>query len=102
MTCDPIITLIQRSTKEDPQQNRLRVPFEESKLQIMNGEPGLRTFTALVNGVTFKVTGLRNNEVRTLDISSAMRPGKKNIVYVKGHGPQNASATVVLSDGSVQ
>jgi hypothetical protein len=102
VTCDPIITLIQRSTKTDPQQNRLRVPAEESKVQIMNGEPGLRTFTALVNGVTFKVTGLRNNEVRTLDISSAMRPGNKNIVYVKGHGPQNASATVVLSDGSVQ
>ncbi|MFL6233051.1 MAG: DUF3344 domain-containing protein [Thermoanaerobaculia bacterium] len=102
VTCDPVITLIQRSSKEDPQQNRLRVPAEESKIQIMNGEPGLRTFTALVNGVTFKVTGLRNNEVRTLDVSSAMRAGNKNIVYVKGHGPQNASATVVLSDGSVQ
>jgi hypothetical protein len=102
VTCDPIITLIQRSTKEDPQQNRLRVPAEESKIQIMNGEPGLRTFTALVNGVTFKVTGLRNNEVRTLDVSSAMRAGNKNVVFVKGHGPQNASATVVLSDGSVQ
>jgi len=102
VTCDPIITLVQRSTKNDPQSSRTRVSQAENKIQIMNGEPGLRTFTALVNGVTFKVTGLRNNEVRTLDISSAMRPGTKNIIYVKGHGPQSASATVVISDGSVQ
>jgi hypothetical protein len=102
VTCDPIITLVQRSTKNDPQSSRTRVSQAENKIQIMNGEPGLRTFTALVNGVTFKVTGLRNNEVRTLDISSAMRPGDKNIIYVKGHGPQSASATVVISDGSVQ
>jgi len=102
VTCDPVISLIQRSTKNDPQANRVRVSQEENKIQIMNGEPGLRTFTALVNGTTFKVTGLRNNEVRTIDISSAMRPGNKNVIYVKGHGPQNASAMVVISDGSVQ
>jgi Protein of unknown function (DUF3344) len=102
VTCDPIISLVQRSTKTDPQANRVRVSQEENKIQVMNGAPGLRTFTALVNGTTFKVTGLRNDEVRTIDISSAMRPGNKNVIFVKGHGPQNASATVVISDGSVQ
>lgn len=102
VTCDPIITLVQRSTKEDPQKTRLKVSQAEDKIQIMNGTPGLRTVTALVNGVTFKTTGLRNGEVRTLDISSAMKPGNKNIIYVKGHGPQGGSATAVVSDGSVQ
>jgi hypothetical protein len=102
VTCDPIITLVQRSTKDDPQTSRVKVSQAENKIQIMNGAPGFRTFTALVNGVTFKVTGLRNDEVRTLDVSSAMRPGNKNVVFVKGHGPQNSSATVVISDGSVQ
>jgi len=102
VTCDPVISLVQRTTKNDPQANRVRVSQEENKIQIMNGAPGLRTFTALVNGTTFKVTGLRNDEVRTIDISSAMRPGNKNVIYVKGHGPENASAMVVISDGSVQ
>jgi hypothetical protein len=97
-----VISLVQRSTKNDPQANRVRVSQEEDKIQIMNGEPGLRTFTALVNGTTFKVTGLRNDEVRTIDISSAMRPGNKNVIYVKGHGPESSSAMVVISDGSVQ
>jgi hypothetical protein len=102
VTCDPIISLVQRSTKTDPQANRVRVSQAENKIQIMNGAPGLRTVTALVNGTTFKVTGLRNDEVRTIDISSAMRPGNKNVIFIKGHGPQNASATAVISDGSVQ
>jgi hypothetical protein len=101
-SCDPVITLVQRSVKGDPQQVRLRVPQEEGKIQILNGAPGLRTVTALVNGVTFKTTGLRNGEVRTLDVSSAMRPGNKNVVFLKGHGPLNGGATIILSDGSVQ
>jgi hypothetical protein len=101
VTCDPVLTLVQRSTKEDPQQNRIRVPQAEGKIQIINSAPGLRTVTALVNGVTFKTTGLRNGEVRTLDVSSAMRPGNKNVLYFKGHGPRNGSATLVVSDGTV-
>jgi hypothetical protein len=101
-TCDPVISLIQRSTKDDPQNSRVRVSQAESRIQILNSAPGLRTVTALVNGITFKATGLRNGEVRTLDVSSAMHPGSKNIIYVKGHGPQGGSATVVISDGSVR
>jgi hypothetical protein len=102
VTCDPIITLVQRSTTVDPQNTRVRVPQAENKIQIMNGAPGLRTVNALVNGVTFKATGLRNGEVRTIDVSSAMRPGSKNVIYLKAHGPRGGSATVAISDGSVQ
>ena len=102
MTCDPVISLVQRSTKVDPQNTRVRVPQAENKIQIINGAPGLRTVNALVNGVNFKTTGLRNGEVRTIDVSSAMRPGNKNVIYLKAHGPQWGSATVVISDGSVQ
>jgi hypothetical protein len=102
VTCDPFIELVQRSTKADPQKTRLRVSQEENKIQIINGTPGLRTVTALVNGVTFKTSGLRNGEVRTIDVSSAMRAGNKNIIYIKGHGPLGGSATAVVSDGSVQ
>jgi hypothetical protein len=101
-SCDPVITLVQRSVKGDPQQVRLRVPRAENKIKIINGAPGLRTVTALVNNVTFKVTRLRNGEVRTIDVSSAMRAGNRNVIFLKGHGPQNGAATIVISDGSVQ
>jgi len=101
-SCDPVISLVQRSTKEDPLQSRVRVSQAENKIKVINSAPGLRTFTALVNGITFKISGMRNGEIRTIDVSSAMRPGNKNIIYVKGHGPVNGSATVVISDSSVQ
>jgi hypothetical protein len=100
--CDPVISLVQRSTKTDPLETRVRVTQAENKIKVINSAPGLRTFTALVNGITFKISGLRNGEIRTIDVSSAMRPGDKNIIYVKGHGPVNGSATVVISDDSVQ
>jgi len=48
------------------------------------------------------VTGLKDGENRTIDISSAMHAGDNNVVVVKGHGPQNSSAMAVISDGSVQ
>ena len=100
-SCDPVISLVQRSTKSDPVETRVRVTQAENKIQVINSAPGLRTFTALVNGITFKMSGLRNGEVRTIDVSSAMRPGNKNVIYLKAHGPQGGSATVVISDGSV-
>jgi len=48
------------------------------------------------------VTRLRNGEVRTIDVSSAMRAGNRNVIFLKGHGPVNGAATIVISDGSVQ
>jgi hypothetical protein len=102
VTCDPIITLVQRSASADPQKTKNLVPEAENKLLIMNGAPGLRNFEANVNGVKFKVTGLKDGENRTIDISSAMHAGDDNVVVVKGHGPQDSSAMAVLSDGSVQ
>jgi hypothetical protein len=102
LTCDPIITLVQRSANVDPQKTKNLVPEAEDKILIMNGAPGLRNFEANVNGVKFKVTGLKDGENRTLDIKSAMHAGDDNVVVVKGHGPKDSSAMAVISDGSVQ
>lgn len=101
VTCDPIISLVQRSAGVDPQRTTAAVPQEENKLLVMNSSPGLRNLEATVNGVKFKLTGLKDGENRTLDISSALHAGA-NTVSVKGHGPVNSSAMVVISDGSVQ
>ena len=74
----------------------------ENTVLIMNGDPGLKKLTTVVNGVVFKTTGLRDGEVRSIDISSALKPGDRNKILVKGHGPKDSTAMVVVSDGSVQ
>jgi hypothetical protein len=102
ITCDPIITLVQRSIGGDPQKSKGHVSQAENTVLIMNGTPGLKNLTTTVNGVVFRATGLRNGETRSIDISSALRPGTENKVLVKGHGPKDSSAMVVVSDGSVQ
>lgn len=102
VTCDPVITLVQRSAGTDPEKTKSLVDQAEDKILILNGTPGLRNFEARVNGVKLKVTGLKDGETRTLDISSAMVPGSNNVITVKGHGPVNGSAMAVVSDGSVQ
>jgi len=102
VTCDPIITLVQRSLNGDPQKSKGRVSQAENTVLIMNGSPGLKNLTTVVNGVVFRTTGLRNGETRSIDISSALRPGTNNKVIVRGHGPKDSTATVVVSDGSVQ
>lgn len=102
VTCDPVITLVQRSSTTDPQGSKSLVDQAENKILIMNSTPGLKNLEVAVNGTKFKVTGLKDGENRTLDISRAMVPGSKNSITVKGHGPVSSSAMVVVSDGSVQ
>src|SRR4029079_8426309 len=100
--CDPLITLVQRNASTDDQQSRYHVDQAESKIMLINGTPGLKNFEATVNGMKFKVTGLKNGEQRLLDVSSAMLPGAGNQVTVTGHGRKGSGANVVISDGSVQ
>ena len=100
--CDPIVSLIQRDPKTDPASTLSDVPQAENQLLVMNGKPGLKNFEATVNGYRFKVTGLKDGEQRAIDVSSAMLPGASNVITVKGHGPKDSWATVVVSDGSVQ
>jgi hypothetical protein len=102
ITCDPVITLVQRSTSTDPQGTRAQVDQSENKVLIMNSTPGLKNLEISVNNTKIKVTGLKDGENRTVDVSSAMVPGNKNVITVKGHGPQNSSAMVAISDGSVR
>jgi hypothetical protein len=102
VTCDPVITLVQRSSSTDPQATRAQVDQAENKVLIMNSTPGLKNLEVTVNGAKLKVTGLKDGENRTLDVASTMHPGSNNVITVKGHGPQNSSAMVVISDGSVQ
>jgi hypothetical protein len=102
VTCDPVVTLVQRSSTTDPQATKAQVGQTENKVLILNSTPGLNNLEITVNSTKYKVTGLKNGENRTLDVSSAMRAGNNNVVTFKGHGPQGSSAMLVVSDGSVK
>jgi hypothetical protein len=102
LNCDPIITLVQRRADTDDEKSKFHVDQAENKIMVINGTPGLKNFVAKVNGVKFKLTGLKDGEKRVLDVSSSMFPGADNKVTVTGHGPKDSWANVVISDGSVQ
>jgi hypothetical protein len=51
-----------------------------------------------VNGRIFLLARMKNGEGRTLDASSAMFPGDRNVVEVTAFGKPGTSATLVIHD----
>jgi hypothetical protein len=70
------------------------VPASEHILTVTNGKLGLEELLIGVNGKTL-VVRLRNNESRTLNLSSLMTR-TSNSVSLEGRGPENAQASVLL------
>jgi hypothetical protein len=96
--CDPVVDLNVRESGEPAAKTYTDLPAVESKITITNGDPGLRRLDVTVNGKTWKVTGLADNEVRTLDVASAMVAGDNNTITVKGYGRPGAQALIVIAD----
>lgn len=97
-SCDPVLTLTIRENGRPVSETIPGLPRQESLVTIYNGMPGLQNLSIEVNGIRFRVTGLRDNEQRTLDISSAMRPGDGNVVKLTATGKPGGSATVMIHD----
>lgn len=97
--CDPILTLVVRDSNSPIVQTHADVPQIEDTVTVTNGAPGLKNLEIVVNGTKFKVTGLKDNEEQTIDISSALLPGENNVVTLKGHGKKGSSASVMIWDG---
>lgn len=98
LTCDPIQALISRDDEKPEAQTYNDVPRAEDKITIMNGNPGLKKVTIIVNGVKYKVKDLSNGETTMIDIAPAMHPGN-NVVTIKGNGKKGSSADIVIWDG---
>jgi hypothetical protein len=94
--CDPVLAQLSKSQATQIFRN---IPQAESKITIENGRPGYRQVRALVNGHSFALLDLRAGEVRTIDASSAMKPGNVNTIIVRASGPPNATADVLIWDG---
>jgi hypothetical protein len=54
----------------------------------------------LANGRRFVADNLRNDEVRLVDVSRAMRPGDHHAIVIRGSGPNDGAADVLIWDGS--
>ena len=93
-----MITLVVRERGRPATATFSGLPRAESKVQVLNGTPGIRNLLVTVNGVRFRLAGLRDGEERSLDVSSAMRPGDGNVIALAAEGKPGGSATVVIHD----
>lgn len=100
--CDPIHLIVSRDSGQPVTEFNSDVPRAEDKVTIRNGTPGLSNLDILVNGVRYKVTGLKSGEETTVDISAAMHDGTNNIVNFEGRGKKGSWAEVIIWDGGSQ
>lgn len=98
--CDPILLLLVRDQSGSASLSAgTDVPRAEDKVTITNGTPGLKKIEIVVNGQTFKVTGLKDGEETTVDISPAMVDGDANQVDFHVKGKPGSFANVMIWDG---
>ena len=98
--CDPVLTSVIRDPGGDQPASETfsGLAQAESKVTIVNGDPGMKKVNLVVNGVKFKESGLAPAEVRTFDVAPAMRPGDGNTITISARGSKGASADIVISD----
>jgi uncharacterized repeat protein (TIGR01451 family) len=96
--CDPVADLVVRDSGSSAASTYNGLAAAEHYVSITNGSPGVQRLDVTVNGHTWKLTGLKANEERTLNVASAMRAGSNNTVSVKAYGRPGGSALVVISD----
>ncbi|MDQ3686033.1 MAG: hypothetical protein M3430_10600, partial [Acidobacteriota bacterium] len=87
-----------RTTGEPEGKTFINISQAESTVKVVNGNPGLRNLEITVNGTVFRVAGLGDNEVRRVDVSSAMLPGGNNTITMEAHGRPESKAWVVITD----
>lgn len=97
-TCDPVITEQVRNAGKPVSHIFSGIPKAESKVTIYNSTPGLTNLSITVNGKKFEVAGLKDNEVRTVDVSSAMVEGNKNTIILEARGKPGGSAVIMIHD----
>lgn len=95
---DPVITLVSRDKGKPVSETITGIPYAENKVRILNGSPGLTNLSIIVNGREFKVNGLRDNEVKNINVASAMVTGDNNTITLTAHGKPGGSAVVIIHD----
>ena len=70
------------------------IPEANGTVRVTNIR-GLKNLRITVNGHKFQVAGLKDQEV-TIDVSSAMEPGDKNMIVLTALGKPGTSAMVEI------
>jgi hypothetical protein len=96
--CDPVSLSVGRNTGKPDTMMLTGISHAESTLTVVNATPGLTQLDVVVNGQGFKLTPLRDGETRTLDVSSAMKPGTANTIALSARGKPGGGADVLVSD----
>lgn len=95
--CDPVLTMTVRERGKPVTQVLTGIPAMESNVMVFNENPGVTHLLIEVNGVTFRMQGLRPLEERSLDVSSAMHAGG-NTISLTAYGKPGGSAVVMIHD----
>lgn len=98
---DPVLTLLAVESGKQIKQTFRGIPAQEHFISVSNGAPGLKRMQIQVNGAEFKLKNLKDDGVRSLDVSSAMTKSKNRITLI-GFGPRGASAFVVIGDSVLE
>ena len=101
--CDPLVTSVKVSRQLRAGRHALVQTFTgvaqaESKIRIVNGEPGLKRLRVTVNGQVFWFNRLKPGQVHVYDFAKAMRPGHTNTIRLRGYGRPGTSARIELSN----
>ncbi|MCC6178287.1 MAG: PD40 domain-containing protein [Chloroflexi bacterium] len=96
--CDPLLTLTTRETGKPVSQTLTGIPQAESVVTITNATPGVKHLDIVVNGRSFKLNDLRDGEMRTLSIASALEPRDNNTIVLTARGKPGGSAQIMVSD----
>jgi hypothetical protein len=96
--CDPFVAVVSRLDDQPEDTTFTGVAQADSQVRIINGDPGMRKVQLIVNGKKFKEADLAAGEVRSLDISAAMKKGADNTIVVRTRGKKGAEVIVVVSN----
>nr|ALG05175.1 ice-binding protein [bacterium] len=98
---DPVLTLLSLDKVKALSQAFKNIPPEEHFVTVTNGAPGLKRLELVVNGIPFVLDNLKNNEVRALNVQTAMNK-KSNRVKLIGSGKKGAAAFIIISDSAME
>ena len=99
VSCDPVETTVTKLRHERGSQTFTNLPFDEHVVTIENGNPGLRAMDVIVNGETFRARNMDDNEVRVINVKSAMHRRRDNTITLVPRGRPGDSADVTIGPG---
>jgi uncharacterized repeat protein (TIGR01451 family) len=96
--CDPVISVVARTTGKPVTQTFTDIPEIESKITITNGAPGLKEIKVNVNGYLYVYDNLADNQVIFEDVAAHMNLYNNNTISLTALGKPDGEALVLIAD----